>query len=91
MVSSAVSSRALAGLPGGACQRRRLTVPRLIDANARFTFRGPVVERLGAGQGQWVAGFPVDLAEEGAELTDVGAVANDLLGNVAQTDARLIL
>jgi hypothetical protein len=36
-------------------------------------------------------GVPVDLAEEGAELTDVGAVAKDLLGNVAQTEARLFL
>jgi hypothetical protein len=36
-------------------------------------------------------GILVDLAEEGAELTDVGAVAKDLLGNIAQTEARLFL
>jgi hypothetical protein len=34
-------------------------------------------------------GIPVDLAEEGTELTDVGAVAKDLLGSVAETEARL--
>jgi hypothetical protein len=34
-------------------------------------------------------GIPVDLAEEGTELTDMGAVAKDLLGSVAETEARL--
>src|ERR671911_1815341 len=36
-------------------------------------------------------GVPIDLAEEGAELTHVGAVAKDHFGNVAQTEARLFL
>ena len=36
-------------------------------------------------------GVPVDLAEEGAELTDMGAVPEDLVGNVAQTEARFVL
>jgi hypothetical protein len=36
-------------------------------------------------------GVPIDLAEEGAELTHAGAVAKDLFGNVAQTEARLFL
>jgi hypothetical protein len=36
-------------------------------------------------------GIPVDLSEEGAELTDVGVVAKDQAGNVSQTEARLCL
>jgi hypothetical protein len=55
-------------------------------ARARIA-RRPTRRRSGAvGRG-----IPVDPAEEGAELTDVGAVAKDLLGDVAQTEAGLLL
>jgi hypothetical protein len=36
-------------------------------------------------------GVPVDLPEEGTELADVGAVAEDLLGDVAESEAGLLL
>jgi hypothetical protein len=54
-------------------------------AGARLGLRGRGLSRAVG------CGVPVDFAEEGTELTDVGAVAKDLLGNVAQTEARLFL
>jgi hypothetical protein len=36
-------------------------------------------------------GVPVDLPEESTELADVGAVAEDLLGDVAESEAGLLL